>query len=120
MIFAKQIALVSERLPIRNHDSGTIEEIATRPLIRSHLCHQIRFNNSTRRSDAPTGTAETKEKYYKSTKHKKKKYKKNKDKYSGKISTKQISTSAKKQNCPTKCTTERRHQQIPRKNADKI
>jgi hypothetical protein len=57
---------------MRNHDSGTIEKIATRPLIRSHLCHQIRFNNSTRRSYAPTGTAETKEKYYKSTKHKKK------------------------------------------------
>jgi hypothetical protein len=45
---------------MRNHDSGTIEEIATRPLIRSHLCHQIRFNNSTRRSNAPTGTAEIK------------------------------------------------------------
>ncbi|MFN9901712.1 MAG: hypothetical protein ACK55Z_23595, partial [bacterium] len=60
MILAKQIALISERLPMRNHDSGTIEEIATRPLIRSHLCHQIRFNNSTRRSNAPTGTAEIK------------------------------------------------------------
>jgi len=51
---------------------------------------------------------------------KRKKYKKNKDKYSDKVFTKQISTSAKKQNCPTKCNTERRHQQIPRKNADKI
>jgi hypothetical protein len=94
MIFAKQIALVSERLPIRNHDSGTIEKIATRPLIRSHLCHQIRFNNSARRSDAPTGTAETKEKYYKPTKRKKKKYKKNKDKYSEEVFTEQIFTSA--------------------------
>jgi len=50
---------------------------------------------------------------------KRKKYKKNKDKYSDKVFTKQISTSAKKQNCPTKCNTKRRHQQIPRKNAEK-
>jgi hypothetical protein len=67
MILTKQIALISERLPMRNHDSGAIEEIATRPLIRSHLCHQIRFNNSTRRSNAPTRTAEIKLKNYKST-----------------------------------------------------
>ncbi len=36
-----------------------------------------------------------------------------------KVFTKQISTSAKKQNCSTKCNTEKRHQQIP-ENADKI
>jgi hypothetical protein len=52
--------------------------------------------------------------------HKKKKYKKNKDKYSEKVSTKRISTSAKKQNFPTKRNTERRHQQIPRKTQTKI
>jgi hypothetical protein len=54
---------------MRNHDSGTMKEIANGPLIRSHLCNKIRFNNSTRRSDAPTGTAETERKYYKSTSH---------------------------------------------------
>ncbi len=36
-----------------------------------------------------------------------------------KVFTKQISTSAKEQNCPTTCNTETKHQQIPRRNADK-
>ncbi len=74
--------------------SGTIEEIAVGTLIKSHLSHQVRFNNSASRSDAPTGTAETKEKYYKPTKRKRKKYKKNKDKYSKEVFTEQIFTSA--------------------------
>jgi hypothetical protein len=51
---------------------------------------------------------------------KRKNIKKNKDKYSEKVFTEQISTSAQKQNCPTICNTETRHQQIPRKNADEI
>ncbi len=36
-------------------------------------------------------------------------------KFKKKVFTKQISTSAKKQNCSTKGNTEKRHQQIPRK-----
>jgi hypothetical protein len=87
---------------MRNHDSGTIEEIAVETLIKSHLSHQVRFNNSARRSDAPTGTAETGEKYYKPTNRKRTKHKNNKDKYSEEVFTERISTSAKKQNCPTK------------------
>jgi hypothetical protein len=40
------------------------------------------------------------------TRKTKRKHKKNKNKYSEKVFTKQISTSAKEQNCPTKCNTE--------------
>jgi hypothetical protein len=99
---------------MRNHDSGTMEEIATRPLIRSHLCHQIRFNNSTRRSNAPTGTTEMKvKKNYKSnnknkTENPRKKYSPNKF------------LPVRRSRSALQYATLTRHQQISRRNADKI
>jgi hypothetical protein len=57
----EQITLIHKRFPI-NAQRGTIGKVAIRSLIQSHPLHQGRFNNPARRSDAPTGIAETKKK----------------------------------------------------------
>jgi hypothetical protein len=57
----EQVALIHKRFPIKTQ-RGTIKEIAVRSLVQSHPCHQVRFNNPARRSDAPTGITETKRK----------------------------------------------------------
>jgi hypothetical protein len=57
----EQITLIHKRFPI-NAQRGTIGKVAIRSLIQSHPLHQGRFNNPARRSDAPTGIAETKRK----------------------------------------------------------
>jgi hypothetical protein len=58
----EQMALVTERLPENARKRGTIGKMAIRRPAQSHPCHQVRFHNPARRSDSPTGIAETKEK----------------------------------------------------------
>jgi hypothetical protein len=57
----EQVTLIHKRFPIKTQ-RGTIKEIAVRSLIQPHPCHQVRFNNPARRSDAPTGITETERK----------------------------------------------------------
>jgi hypothetical protein len=61
LAITEQIPLIDKRFPIKTQ-RGPIKEIAVRSLIQSHPCHQVRFNNPARRSDAPTGITETKRK----------------------------------------------------------
>jgi hypothetical protein len=81
----EQIPLIHKRFPIKTQ-RGTIEEVAVRSLVQPHSCHQVRFNNSARRSDAPTGITETKRKLLELNNLKMKtetQEKKTQDKYSG-------------------------------------
>jgi hypothetical protein len=81
----EQIPLIHKRFPIKTQ-RGTIEKVAVKSLVQSHSCHQVRFNNSARRSEAPTGIAETKRKLLELNNLKMKtetQEKKTQDKYSG-------------------------------------
>jgi hypothetical protein len=68
-------------------------------LVQSHPCHQVRFNNPARRTDSPTGIAETKKKIIKTwhNQNQNKNIRNTKIYVQNKYSRIKISTSAKKQ-----------------------
>ncbi len=63
----EQLALVTERFPENTRERGTTGKVTIRWPAQPHPCHKVRFHNPARRSDSPTGIAETKEKLLKPT-----------------------------------------------------